>query len=102
MNQSEMLSRVSEKINLPKYHCERVLDAMKRVIIESLSNGEDVKLRGFCTFEVTNRKKRNGYNPITGELEEFEAVKSARCKMGIPVKRAVKTGVWEDFEEDDE
>ena len=47
MNQSEMLSRVSEKINLPKYHCERVLDAMKRVIIESLSKGEDVKLRGF-------------------------------------------------------
>ncbi len=102
MNQSEMLSRVSEKINLPKYHCERVLDAMKKVIVESLVNGDDVRLRGFCTFEVTNRKKRNGYNPITGKLEEFEAVRSAACKMGKPVKKAVKTGVWEDFDGDDE
>ncbi len=101
MVQSELSKKISKRINLPKYHIDRVLEAMKSIVTEELVNGESVSLRGFCTFWVADRKTRNGYNPSTGEYEEYNAMKTARCKMGIPVKRAVKEGIVGDFEYDD-
>lgn len=102
MRQSGLIKEISHRLNLPEYHCRRVIETMEDVVTECLANGEDVSLRGFCTFEVTNRKPRKGYNPLTGEYEEFEAVKSARCKLSIPVKKAAKTGIYEGRESYDE
>ena len=102
MVQSELSKKISKRINLPKYHIDRVLEAMKGIVTEELVNGNEVSLRGFCTFWVADRKNRKGYNPTTGNYEEYEAMKTARCKMGIPVKRAVKEGIVGDLEEYDD
>ena len=102
MRQSGLIKEISHRLNLPEYHCRRVIETMEDVVTKSLANGEDVMLRGFCTFEVTERKQRNGYNPIAGKFEDYEAVKSARCRLGIPVKKAAKTGIYEGRESYDE
>jgi nucleoid DNA-binding protein len=50
---------------------ELVLDRMKTRLIE----GEDVKLTGFGSFNVTTRKQKQGRNPQTGETITLKPAK---------------------------
>jgi DNA-binding protein HU-beta len=70
-----------------KVQAEAVYDAVVDSIMDELSNGKPVTLRGFGTFNVTTRKARNGVNPATGE------------KISIPQQRVVKFSPGKDLSE---
>lgn len=46
---------------------QEIVDTILSTIKERLVEGESVKLTGFGTFEVIDRKARRGRNPQTGE-----------------------------------
>lgn len=89
MKKTELLDRVSKKCGYQKYVCERIIDAMRDVVEDALVDGEDVIIRGFMSMRLTDIKQRKGYNPITGEIEEFKPVKGIRCRISENIKAAV-------------
>jgi integration host factor subunit alpha len=48
----------------------RVVDQLFELIKERLMAGESVRIVGFGTLEVVERKSRRGRNPITGDTIE--------------------------------
>lgn len=56
---------------------------------EGLSEGKTVDLAGFGKFEITERKAREGINPLTKEKIQIEASKSVKFKISKALKEAV-------------
>ena len=58
-------------------------------VFAALKKGERVTIVGFGTFNVSQRKARNGRNPQTGSLIKIAARRVAKFTPGIELKKAV-------------
>ena len=68
MIRSELIQKIAdENPHLTQRHVERIVNTVFEEIIEALSRGERVELRGFGAFSVKERDARTGRNPRTGE-----------------------------------
>lgn len=67
MNRTELEARIAEQTGLPRAQVQKVLVAYEDSICASLKNGQRVRLVGFGSFVVQERKERQGRNPKTGE-----------------------------------
>ncbi len=90
MNKSELVDLVAEKAGMSKKDSEKAVKAVLDSITEGLVKGDKVQLVGFGTFEVRNRKEREGRNPATGEKIKIEALKVPAFKPGKALKDKVK------------
>jgi DNA-binding protein HU-beta len=90
VNKSELISVVAEKADLTKKDTEKVVSAVFESIEESLSKGEKVQVIGFGTFDIRDRKEREGRNPATGETIQIPAVKVPVFKAGKALKDSVR------------
>jgi len=90
VNKSELVDLVAEKAGMSKKDSEKAVKAVLDSITEGLVKGEKVQLVGFGTFEVRNRKEREGRNPATGEKIKIEALKVPAFKPGKALKDRVK------------
>ena len=61
-------------------------------IIETLKNGEEVKLSSFGNFVVREKTQRPGRNPKTGEEVMISARKVVTFKAGPKLKLATQKG----------
>ena len=89
MNKSELISAIAEKSELTKKDSERALNAFLETVTETLTEGDKVQLVGFGTFEVRERKAREGRNPQTGKTMTIAACKAPKFKAGKALKDAI-------------
>ena len=89
MNKTELVAAMAEKAELSKKDAEKALKAFTDVVAEELKNGEKIQLVGFGTFEVAERKAREGRNPQTGEIMPIAASKAPKFKAGKALKDLV-------------
>ena len=90
MNKSELVAALAEKNDFSKKDAEKALNAFVDVIAASLAKNEKVQLIGFGTFEVRERKSRQGRNPRhPEEVIEIAASKAPVFKAGKALKDAV-------------
>lgn len=90
MNKAELVSALAEKTGAKKKDAEASINALTACIEEALIKGEKVQLIGFGTFEVRQRKSRQGRNPRKpGEIIEIAAAKAPVFKAGKALKDAV-------------
>ena len=89
MNKTELVAAMAEKAELSKKDAEKALKAFTDVVAEELKNGEKIQLVGFGTFEVAERKAREGRNPQTGEIMPIAASKAPKLKAGKALKDLV-------------
>lgn len=89
MNKSQLIEAVANTTDLSKAKAEEALNATLAAITTSLKKGDDVKLIGFGTFSVKNRKATTGRNPRTGETIQIKASKQAKFTAGKALKDAV-------------
>ncbi|MCX8500879.1 MAG: HU family DNA-binding protein, partial [Alphaproteobacteria bacterium] len=68
---------------------ESAIDAVFSTIQAALKGGDDVRLVGFGTFAVTERKESDGRNPRTGEKIKIKASKQPKFKPGKGLRDAV-------------
>lgn len=90
MNKSELVDLVAEKTGMSKKDSEKALKAVLEGITDGLVRGNKVQLVGFGTFEVRQRKAREGRNPATGEKIKIKALKVPAFKPGKALKDKVK------------
>ncbi len=90
MNKSELVEAIAKLTSQTKADTERSLDAFIDVISKNIKKKEGVKLVGFGTFSVSNRKARIGRNPQTGEEIQIPARKVPVFRPGKDLKDNVK------------
>jgi DNA-binding protein HU-beta len=88
-NKNDLIGLVAEKAELTKAQAGVAVDAVFDAITASLKAGEEVRLVGFGTFAVSQRKATTGRNPATGAEIKIPASNQAKFKPGKGLKDAI-------------
>ena len=89
MNKNDLVAAVSGSAGLSKADSAKAVDSVFDSITGSLKGGNEVRLVGFGTFSVANRKASEGRNPRTGEKIQIPALRQPKFKAGKALKDAV-------------
>lgn len=89
MNKTELINAVAEASGQTKADATKATEAVFEAITDALQSGDDIRLVGFGTFNVTERKATTGRNPRTGEEIQIPASKQPKFKAGKGLKDAV-------------
>lgn len=89
MNKTELVAAMADQAGISKKDAEKALVSFTSVVSEELKKGGKVQLVGFGTFEVSERKAREGRNPQSGEVMKIAASKAPKFKAGKALKDMV-------------
>ena len=89
MTKSDLITTVAGSTGLTKKDTEKVVSGFLAAVTNALVSGDKVQIVGFGTFEVRDRKEREGRNPSTGELMIIPASRVPAFKAGKALKDAV-------------
>jgi DNA-binding protein HU-beta len=89
VNKNDLVASVASSADISKADAAKAVDATLDAITTSMSGGTEVRLVGFGTFSVTDRRASEGRNPRTGEKIQIPACKVPKFKAGKALKDAV-------------
>ena len=89
MNKQDLIAAVADSSGLTKADASKAVEAVFDAITASLKKGGEVRLVGFGTFSVSQRKASTGRNPRTGETMTIAASNQPKFKAGKALKDAV-------------
>ncbi len=89
MNKTELITAVAQEAEVTKKDAEKTVKAVIDVISAALEKGEKVQIIGFGTFEVRQRKAREGHNPSSGNVIQIPASKTPAFKVSKQLKERV-------------
>ena len=89
MNKNDLVSSVADGAGMSKADAAKAVEGVFGAITSELQSGGEVRVVGFGTFSVANRKATTGRNPRTGESIQIPASKQPKFKAGKGLKDAV-------------
>ena len=89
MNKNDLVAVVADKTSLSKADSTNAVDSVFDAITDALASGGEVRLVGFGTFSVSQRRASEGRNPRTGERIKIPASKQPKFKAGKGLKDSV-------------
>ncbi len=89
MNKNDLVAAVASGTGLSKADSANSVDSVIDSITSALQGGQEVRLVGFGTFSVAQRRASQGRNPRTGERINIPASKQPKFKAGKALKEAV-------------
>ena len=78
MNKAQLVEAIALDTNISKIEARKAVDALIRVMVQTLREGDRITLTGLGTFSVQQKSERTGRNPRTGAL------------VKIPPRRVIK------------
>ena len=67
LTRADLCEAVHEEVGLSRQECSGLVERTLDLIVDSLEQGETVKLSGFGVFQVREKRARMGRNPKTCE-----------------------------------
>ena len=89
MNKNDLVASVADSSGLSKADAGKAVDSVLDNITSALQGGNEIRLVGFGTFSVAQRKATTGRNPQTGATIQIPASKQPKFKAGKALKDAV-------------
>ena len=89
MNKQDLISAVADSSGLSKSDASKAVEGVFDAITGALKKGDEVRLVGFGTFSVSQRKASTGRNPRTGETMTIKAAAQPKFKAGKGLKDSV-------------
>ncbi len=89
MNKNELIAEIADAIDVSKAKAAEALDAFTHIIAKALASGDEIRLVGFGTFTVVNRKATEGRNPRTGAVIKIAASRQPKFRAGKALKEQV-------------
>ncbi len=86
MNKTQLVDAIAEEAGISKASSKVALDAVLKVIADSLKSGDEVSIVGFGAFKISERKARMGKNPRTHEPMEIPAKNVVKFKPGADLQ----------------
>lgn len=87
MNKQQLVDAIAKQAKINKAQAKAALDATLEAIKDALKRGQKVQLVGFGTFQVAQRKARQGRNPRTGQPIRIPARKVVRFRPSSELKK---------------
>jgi integration host factor subunit beta len=82
MVRSELVTKLAHQYpGVLRKDLERILEIIFLQILEALSRGENIEIRGFGTYKIIKRKARIGRNPKNSQLVQIPEKNAVRWKM---------------------
>ena len=89
MNKAELVSELAGQLSVKKVEAEQFVSTFWEIIMDTVSNDEDVNLIGIVSFKARRRAARIGRNPQTGAEVKIAASKGVSVKIGAKFKDRV-------------
>jgi len=89
VNKNDLVKSVADAADMSSADAARAVEGVFDSIKISLKGGEEVRLVGFGSFSVVQRKATTGRNPRTGEAINIPASNQPKFKAGKALKEAV-------------
>ena len=86
MNKAQFVEAIALDANIPKVEARKAIDAMIRVTVQSLREGERLSLTGLGTFNVQQRPERVGRNPRTGAAVKIPPRKVIKFRPSVEIE----------------
>jgi DNA-binding protein HU-beta len=86
MTKEELVKAIAEKAGTTKAIAEKCLNAFMETVEKVLKKNGEIRLVGFGTFRVVQRKERKGKNPKTKEDITIPAKKVVKFQPGKKLK----------------
>ncbi len=67
LTRADLADTIAPIVKTSRRDCAAIVDAVIAEIVETIAEGEDVKLSGFGSFVVREKAERMGRNPKSGE-----------------------------------
>ncbi len=90
LTKAHLADLLFEQIGLNKRESKDMVDAFFDLIVDSLIQGQDVKISGFGNFQIRTKAARPGRNPRTGELIPIEARRVATFHASHKLKDVIQ------------
>lgn len=82
MNRAHLINKVAKETGVSKVLADQMIDSFVAGVMESLKREEKVTIKDFGSWDISQRKARNGRNPQTGEPITINAKKRPRFTPG--------------------
>ena len=90
MTKRDLIEKVADrKKDITQKDAELIVNTVFDAMTEALASGDRIEIRGFGSFEVRERRARDGRNPRTGEQVSLKAKKVPFFKVGKELKERV-------------
>lgn len=89
MNRSVLISTVCEKAKLTKKQAEDVVDLIFDSMVDAMTHGDRIEIRGFGSFVVKDYGSYKGRNPRTGVSIQVKPKKLPFFKVGKELRERV-------------
>ncbi len=91
MTQAEIVQKLFEISDLPRFKAVEAVETMFTVMKRSLASGEDIKISGFGSFAVRDKGERLGRNPQIGKPILISARRVVDFKPSQVLKSALNS-----------
>jgi DNA-binding protein HU-beta len=85
----DLVEAVIQKAGLPRGKAVIVVDTIFQSITETLKAGKEIRLVGFGSFVVAERKATKGHDPRTGAEIDIPEGRSVRFRPGKGLREAI-------------
>jgi integration host factor subunit alpha len=92
LTRADIASSITDAFDISRHEASQLVDDVFNIIALALVEDEIVKLSGFGTFSIRNKKERIGRNPKTLEEAIISSRKVVTFKSSKILKKAVNEG----------
>jgi len=92
MLKKELVDQISDDLNIQKQDVAVAVDIILDSMVDAISEGRRVELRGFGSFSTRSRKARQTKNPRTGVIMDIGERKTIHFTMSKSLKDALIKG----------
>lgn len=89
MTKADLVELIYERVGYSKKEAGAIVEEVFAIVRESLREGEKVKISGFGSFVVNQKKSRRGRNPQTGEPITIDSRRVLSFKASQVLKQLV-------------
>ncbi len=86
MTKTDLVELIYERVGVSKKEAGEAVNAVLEIIKDSLRRGEKVKISGFGSFIVNQKRARRGRNPQTGD----PIIIDSRCVLSFKASEVLK------------
>lgn len=86
MNKAQLVEAIALDANISKIDARKAVDAIIRVTVQSLREGERLTLTGLGTFSVQQKAARVGRNSRTGAAVKIPPRKAVKFRPTIELE----------------
>jgi integration host factor subunit alpha len=89
LTKADIIERVYKEANFSKKEATDLIEMVFKIMKDTLSKGEKVKISGFGNFSIRDKASRVGRNPQTGNAMEIEARRVLTFKSSQVLKEDI-------------